>query len=112
MQSAFRKLVIAATFSLPIAVIGAQSAFAETLNFGLSNRYSSPLVEFQVDPSSQKTWGENILSGTIAPGEDGSVMIADGLRTCKYDIRGVFANGEVVEEIGLNLCELGSYTYK
>lgn len=112
MSNAFYKLAIAAIFSLPIAAIGTQSAFAEPLYFGLSNKYSSPLVKFQVDPSSEKNWGENILSGTLDPGETGKVTIADEQTTCTYDIRGEFANGEVVEQIGLDLCKMGSYTYE
>jgi hypothetical protein len=66
-----------------------------------------------VESSDQDNWGENLLKGEVVrAGESGKVTIADGKTTCNYDILGVFADGSKLEELKLNLCELGSYTYK
>ena len=37
------------------------------------------------------------------------VTIADGRTQCVYDLRFVFADGEVLED-SADLCEMGSYT--
>ena len=112
MQSTFRQLLAVATFVVPTIAIGVQSASAEDLQFTLNNSTKSPLVKFYVEVGSANHWGENILNGSAAPGESATVTIADGKSTCTYGIKGVFADGEVVVEENINLCELGSYTYK
>ncbi len=107
----FRKLLTIALITLPTFTIGAQAAQAEDLIFTLYNNSSSVLTEFHVEAMSSKTWGENILSEKIGPGESATVTIADGKTTCMYGIRGEFKDGAIVERENLNLCELGSYTY-
>ena len=47
----------------------------------------------------------------LADGYEIAVEIADGRSTCVYDIRGVFDDGEAVEDLALDLCELGEYTF-
>ncbi len=106
-----RNLLTAVLFTLPTFAVGVQAAQAEDLVFTLYNKTSSTLTQFYVEPTSSSTWGENILSENIAPGESAAVTIADGKTTCKYGIRGQFKDGAVVERDSLNLCELGSYTY-
>lgn len=108
----FPKVLLATALSLPILSTIGQSALAEDLAFTLRNSSNSPLVEFYVEDSSEASWGENLLSESVNPGEAGAVTIADGRTTCTYDILGVFADGSKLDERQLNLCELGSYTYK
>jgi hypothetical protein len=110
-SSVFRNVLTVALFTLPTFAIGAQAAQAEDLIFTLHNNSSSVLTEFHVETMSSKTWGENILSEKIGPGESATVTIADGKTTCMYGIRGEFQDGSMVEREDLNLCELGSYTY-
>ncbi|MBD2021031.1 hypothetical protein H6F43_12665 [Leptolyngbya sp. FACHB-36] len=102
---------MSAVFALPIVSMTVQKAIAEDLSFTLKNATSSPLVEFYVEAMSQSDWGEDILTDSVKPGESGNVTIADGKTTCIYGIRGVFADGDVLEEENLDLCKLGSYTY-
>ena len=106
-----RNLLTVALISFPTFTIGVQAAHAEDLIFTLHNNSSSALTEFHVEPTSSSTWGENILTSQIAPGESATVTIADGKTTCMYGIRGAFKDGSLVERESLNLCELGSYTY-
>ncbi|MDF1792279.1 MAG: hypothetical protein P1U88_10240 [Thalassobaculaceae bacterium] len=105
-----RKLaVIAAFFTFAIAM----PAAAEDLEFLLINDSSADLVGFYVSPASSEHWEENLLDGGsyLAPGYEVTVSIADGLTTCIYDIRGVFSDGDVVDDHSLDLCELGEYTF-
>ncbi|MBW4578841.1 MAG: hypothetical protein KME42_04600 [Tildeniella nuda ZEHNDER 1965/U140] len=104
--------MLATALALPTAAMMSQNVLAEDLAFTLKNSSNSPLVEFYVEASSQDDWGENLLGESVSPGEAGTVTIADGRSTCTYDILGVFADGSKLDERQLDLCELGSYTYK
>lgn len=93
------------------ATLAATPAFAEDLQFTLTNKTSSPVVHFYTTPTADDDWGDDILGREVLnPGESGTVTIADGERTCTYDVRSEFADGDVVQEDKINLCELGSYT--
>lgn len=97
---------------LTATVLMATSAVAEDLEFLIVNETSVDLVEFNVSPASSQSWEENLLSGGyLASGYEVDVLIADGLSTCVYDIRGSFSDGETVEDFGLDLCELGEYPF-
>ncbi len=110
-SSMLRNLLAAALITLPTFATGVQAAHAEDLVFTLHNKTSSVLTSFYVEPTSSSTWGDDILSEDIGPGESATVTIADGKTTCNYGIRGGFKDGSIVERNSLNLCELGSYTY-
>ncbi|WP_293574261.1 hypothetical protein [Phaeobacter sp.] len=87
-------------------------AFAEDLDFLLINESSADLVEFNVSPASSETWEDNLLAGGyLAPDYEIEVLIADGATTCIYDIRGAFSDGSEAEDYGLDLCDLGEYTF-
>ncbi|WP_264213812.1 hypothetical protein [Leisingera thetidis] len=87
-------------------------AFAEDLDFLLINDSSADLVEFNVSPASSGSWEDNLIDGGyLAPGYEIGVLIADGATTCVYDIRGSFADGSEAEDYGLDLCDLGEYTF-
>jgi hypothetical protein len=90
----------------------AAPAVAEDLEFLLVNNSSSALTGFYVSAASSEHWEENLLEGRIlASGYEVTVTIADGLSTCIYDLRGVFQDGDVLEDLSLDLCELGEYTF-
>ncbi len=111
-KRSFSRVMAATVLALPTLLMMGQKALAEDLTFTLKNSSDSPLVEFYVEDSSNNDWGSNLLTESVEPGEAGTVEIADGLTTCTYDILGVFADGSKLDERQLNLCELGSYTYK
>jgi hypothetical protein len=104
-----RKLAVAALVALALAA----PAVADDLEFMLVNQTSVSLVGFYVSPASSQHWEENLLDGGsyLAAGYEVGVLIADGLTTCVYDIRGVFEDGEVVDDLALDLCDLGEYTF-
>ncbi|MBO9444632.1 hypothetical protein [Ruegeria sp. R14_0] len=93
-------------------VLMATSVSAEDLEFLIVNDSSADLVEFNVSPASSDSWEGNLLrGGYLAPDYEIDVVIADGLTTCVYDIRGGFDDGSSVEDYGLNLCDLGEYVF-
>lgn len=91
----------------------AAPALAEDLEFMLVNEASSDLVGFYVSPASSDNWEESLIptGNYLAPGYEIGVLIADGLSTCVYDIRGVFRDGGDAEDFGLDLCDLGEYAF-
>ncbi|CUJ89607.1 hypothetical protein RUE5091_00898 [Ruegeria denitrificans] len=101
-------------FAAPIilASLIASTASAEDLVFLLGNESSVDLVEFNVSVSESDNWESNLLQGDyIAPGYEADVLIADGLTTCVYDVRGGFSDGSSAEEYGVDLCDLGEYVF-
>ncbi|KIC44011.1 hypothetical protein RA28_13490 [Ruegeria sp. ANG-S4] len=101
-----------AAAALTALSIFATAAMAEDLEFLIINETSVDLVEFNVSAASSDSWERNLLQGGyLASDYEVGVLIADGLTTCVYDIRGVFSDGASVEDYGLDLCELGEYAF-
>lgn len=99
------------TLTAVAASLLAAPAFAEDLTFTYTNKTGSAVTHFYASPSASNEWGDDILGRDVLnPGEAGTVTIADGERTCTYDLRSEFSDGDVVQEDKVNLCELGSYT--
>ncbi len=113
----FRKsALIKKLFRLTVVTISlfwVNTAWAEDLVFLLINESSSPVVSFYVSPASSGDWESNLMAGGfLDSGYEIDVLIADGMETCEYDIRADFEDGEVIEDFGLDLCDLGSYTFE
>jgi hypothetical protein len=105
-----KKVIIGAAAFLAVTASAAQ---AEDLTFTLINRSSADVVAFYVNHSASDDWGANLFGGNYLPsGNKIDVIINDGRTTCKYDIRAEFRDGDKFEDHNLNMCELGSYTFK
>jgi hypothetical protein len=102
----FSAIVFAAAAALALAT----PAFAEDLEITVKNATSTQLTELYVSHVGTNSWEENILNGTVDPGEDLAVSIADGRATCEYDIKAVFSDGGKAEFRNQNLCETTTFT--
>ncbi|KLN58879.1 hypothetical protein WH96_20640 [Kiloniella spongiae] len=101
------------TMAFTFSLLWATNSVAEDLEFLLVNESNSPVVAFYVSPSNSGVWESDLMEGGfLAPNYEIDVLIGDGLATCVYDIRADFKDGETVEDYGLDLCELGSYTFE
>ena len=99
-RSAFTVVALAA-MTLP--------ALADDVTFTLSNMSSADLIEFYASPVGNDNWEENILGGgVLSAGASGEVTI-NGAQGCDYDLRMVFADGDVVEDSS-NICDTATYT--
>lgn len=95
------------------ALLSATPAIAQDLEFWLVNLTDTPIVEFYVSPADSATWEENLMEGYfLDASSEVSVIIADGLTTCIYDIATVFEDGFEFEDYGLDLCEMGEYVFE
>jgi hypothetical protein len=105
--------IVAAVFALPLVAIGAKTALAGNLQFTLNNATSYTLMEFYASPTDVESWEEDILgSDVLGAGESAMVTIADDRAQCEYDIKGVFEDGDSVEHMAVNLCELDGGVYQ
>lgn len=101
---------------LAAAVIGglmifATPAAADDLEFTLTNATSVSATEFYVSPANVDNWEENLLEGKYLPaGNEVTVTIGDGRRTCTYDLKTVFEDGRTAQNDGVDLCQTGKYT--
>lgn len=89
----------------------AAPAFAEDITYTLHNQTSYVVMEFYTSPANDNDWGYDILGADVLlAGESADVLIADGSDQCVYDLRFVFDDGEVLEDYGVDICELAEYT--
>ncbi len=104
---------LALLVAIPTVSLGTQAVEAQMddLVFELINNTSKAIVDFRVDPRSQRNWGPNMLSGVIRPREAVEVIIADDRTDCTYDMYTRWSDGSESVEYDLDLCELGSWTY-
>ncbi len=97
------------TLTAALAFVPA-TAFADDLVFSFNNESGFVVVELYASPSDVGEWEEDILGADVlGSGESARVTIADGRRTCEYDLRIVFDDGDVIEDTA-DLCETESYT--
>jgi hypothetical protein len=86
-------------------------AYADDLQFTLTNATSVDATEFYVSPANVDDWEDNLLDGKFLPaGNEVTVTIGDGRRTCTYDLKTVFEDGRTAENDGVDLCQTGKYT--
>lgn len=100
--------------SLPalLLVAAAAPAMAQDVEFTLINNSSHSLHYFYTTPSSENSWGEDLLgeTGTLEAGYQGTVFIGDGSDQCLYDFRFETGEGHVLEVAEVDICALDSYT--
>jgi hypothetical protein len=91
---------------------GAVPVVAQNVEFTLINASSQSLHYFYTNPSNSDSWGEDLLgeTGTLEPGEQGTVFIGDGSNQCLYDFRFETGEGAMLEVFEVDICELGEYT--
>ena len=109
--------VIALLAGLVLAVAVAGPALTQSNdNFDrrvqIINETGVAIVVFNASHVNTEDWEENILGDrTIRNGETVTINIDDGTGHCRYDFRAIFADGDIVVDEGVNVCEIGSHRY-
>ena len=103
-------IMLSAAFGLAVLPF---SASAEDLSFELINNSSSDITEFHVSDPSDDTWSDNLMPSVyvLPAGYTVDVNITDGEDHCEYDIRATFEDGSEYEEYGVDVCDLGEWTF-
>ncbi len=108
-----RTFVKAAVLAAVAASSIATSALAQNRWVTIVNRTGYTIVEFYSTNVSANSWGYDILGTQVVP-HNGTIDINfdDGSGHCMFDFRAVFNDGDVVQSSGVNVCEIGRYTYE
>jgi hypothetical protein len=109
-QQSRRWLLAAGAVVALAATAGHASALDRRVNIVNNTGYT--IVEFYASSVGQNSWQEDILGRDVLPsGSSVTINIDDGTGYCKYDFRAKFEDGDIVEKQGVNVCEIGTFTY-
>jgi hypothetical protein len=97
--------LVAASLALSAGVALAQDRFLTVTNVS-----PDTLVELYASPANSGSWGADLMQGqTLAMGEAGDLLVADGSGECAYNLRMVFESGEAMEA-ATDLCQTTGFT--
>ena len=90
----------------------AMPAMAQTVEFTVINNSSVDLHYFYTTPSTEESWGEDLLAelGVLESGYEATATIGDGSDECIYDFKFLGENGEELIVPAIDICTLDSYT--
>lgn len=90
------------------------AAMADNLNrvVEIVNKTGFTITEFYGSHTDAQTWEEDILGTDVLPsGRSVNINFDDGTGYCIFDLKAVFDDGDVLEKFGVNVCEIGTFTY-
>lgn len=88
-------------------------AFAQDLVFTITNATSEIVTHFYTSPVDVNDWEDDVFDNDVLePGETIEITVADGRRTCVYDMKFEFQGSSKLETTvdTQDLCEMNSYT--
>ncbi|MCD7059350.1 hypothetical protein [Pelagibacterium xiamenense] len=97
-----------------VAVLAATQAYAQNYDrrVRIENFSSVTMTYFYASNVDRPTWEEDILGDSVLPaGHSVVINIDDGSGYCRYDFRAIFADGSEAIRAGVNVCEVGVYSY-
>jgi hypothetical protein len=95
-----------------MTVSATQDAAAQDRRVRIINNTGYDIVRFYGSNKGSKSWEEDILGNSILPsGSSVNVNFDDGTGYCKFDLKAVFEDGDVLVKNNVNICEIGSFTY-
>lgn len=93
-------------------VAGMGNAFAYDRHVEIINKTDSPIVNFYASNVGTNDWQEDMFgNGVLNPDHEVNVNFNDGSGYCKFDFRAVFADGTVLVQQNVNVCEIPAFTY-
>lgn len=100
----FRRLLPMAALALPLLAAGGP-AMAQDPSFRLNNRTGQTINEVYVSSSRLSDWGRDLLGANVLQnGQTLTIRIPAG--QCLNDIKVVYANGQTMERMQINTCQL------
>ena len=109
----FHRLLPACLLSLGLLGAVAGPAAAADRRVQIVNDTGFTMVEFYGSNKGSQSWEEDILGqDVLADGQSVVINFNDDSGYCKFDFRAVFEDGDEVVEAGVNVCEIGSFTFE
>jgi hypothetical protein len=90
---------------------GAAPAGGAQQNFTIVNNTGHTVVTLNVSPSSENSWGPDILGrDTLANGESASITFPHSETACNFDIKATYDDNDTTDARGVNLCQVATVT--
>ncbi len=78
-------------------------------NFSLENRTGYKISEVYVSPGKASTWEEDVLGdGELANGETVAIRFSRSDKSCNWDLKVVYDDGDTSEWEDFNLCKIST----
>ncbi len=104
--------VLLAATGLDLGAAAAQSRDGVDRRVRIHNQTGWTMTRFYASRASTSSWEEDILGRRVMRnGQSWLVNIDDGTRSCIYDFRAEFSNGQVLQRFGVNVCRITDYRY-
>lgn len=88
-------------------------AFAGDQDFDVLNKTGYPIKHLYVSEANNNSWDEDVLGrDVLEDGDSFELKFAKGERTCKWDMKVVYDDGEAAVWQGLNLCKISKLTLR
>ncbi len=108
MVAFFQRAIVATLLIFAFAA----SASALDRRVTIINNTGYTMVQFYGSYRDTDSWQEDILGSDVMPaGTSWNVNFNDGTGYCIFDFKAVFSNGEELTDFGINVCEVGRFTY-
>ena len=101
-------------FAVATALMAATALPAAALDrrVRIVNNTGYTITEFYGSHTDARGWQEDILGHDVLPsGSSVNINFDDGTGYCIFDFKAVFSDGDVLTKYGVNVCEIGTYTY-
>lgn len=99
--------------AVALLVVATAAAQAYDRRVVVTNNTSSTINEFYASNTGTGDWQEDIFGDKALPaGNEVTVNIDDGSGYCKYDFRAVFEDGSESIKEGVNVCEVGRFSFE
>lgn len=94
-----------------IAVAAPASALDRRVT--IVNKTGFTIVRFYGSNTGADTWEEDILGNDVLPtGQSVTINFDDDSGYCKFDFKAIFEDGDELVKQNVNVCEIGTFTYK
>ena len=103
----FKTVLLGLSMSIILAVPSAMAQGKQ--NFTLKNRTGYTISEVYVSPSKVSSWEEDVLGrDELAHGEEFEISFSRSEKSCIWDLKVVYDDGEPAEWSNFNLCEVST----
>lgn len=102
-------------FALSAAIAFTTAAPALSLDrlVTIVNNTGFTIIRFYGSNTGSGSWEEDILGDDVLPsGSSVVINFDDASGYCMFDFRAEFEDGDVLERGGVNVCEIGTFTYE
>ena len=107
-----RNKTFAATLALALVMAAALPSFAENRKMTIVNNTGFTMTNFYGSNKGANSWEEDILGNNVLPsGNSVEINFDDNSGYCKFDLKAVFEDGDEVVQAGVNVCEIGTFTF-